>query len=46
MGKRDGKVNVEANIRWYLNDLRKRGLVKTTEDKVEAKSRDEAREAE
>jgi hypothetical protein len=41
--KRDGKVNVEANLRWYLNDLKKRGLIKSSEDKVEAKSQDEAR---
>jgi hypothetical protein len=41
--KRDGKVNVEANLRWYLNDLKKRGLIRSLDEKVEARSQDEAR---
>jgi hypothetical protein len=43
VAKRDAKVNIEANIRWYLNDLGKKGLLKFVTDKVEATSLDEAR---
>lgn len=36
-----------ANIyRWHVNDLRKRGLVRSTTDKVQAKSAEEARAGE
>lgn len=43
--KRDPKSNLENNVRWYVTDLSKKGIVKTVEDKVEAASRDEARAA-
>lgn len=38
-------ANVEANLRWYLNDGKKKGLIRSAEEKVEAKSKDEARGA-
>lgn len=37
---------IENNSRWYVNDLRKKGLLRYVEEKVEAKSADEARGAE
>ena len=37
---------ISNNGRWYINDLKKKGLLKAVEEKVEAKSRDEAHRVE